>query len=157
MKKIFFILLTLLPLRIFATTTSSSGTRNGGNMSVAAFYQMAQNLLQALAPQSPLRVGGKTVDIKILQSNLDILKVDSSPQALILRGQSVDAINYPNEKRIEFYETRWQTMDDAQRAQLVLHELLGVFAPERRGIPSLIEPHAVRRQKFLFRQPSFCK
>src|SRR5690606_13415200 len=75
-----------------------------------------------------LRAAGIT-DVNIDNLNKSILttKVESTNKELMLDGKPKDAINYPNEKEIEFNRARWDAMTSKSRAILVLHEYLGIL------------------------------
>lgn len=122
--------LIILALTVFSQTlwanTSSSGTRGGGNMEVAAFYSKAQGMLKSLLPHSPLTLANTTLDIQSLIIKMATIKVESVQKQLKIDGAIVDAINYPDKNRIQFNNKSWLTMTNTEQAHLVMHELLGV-------------------------------
>jgi hypothetical protein len=106
--------------------TSTSGTRGGGNMEVAAFYAKAQGILNSLLTQSPLVLADTKLDIQGLINKLAAVKVEAVQKQLKIGQAAVDAINYPDRNLIQFNKDRWLKLSGAEQAQLVIHELLGV-------------------------------
>ncbi|MGZ3695170.1 MAG: hypothetical protein ACXWQO_13605 [Bdellovibrionota bacterium] len=50
---------------------------------------------------------------------------------MILRGQEVDAINFPDQSLIKVNRARWRELNFRARTQLVLHEVFGILNVER--------------------------
>jgi hypothetical protein len=50
---------------------------------------------------------------------------------MILRGQEVDAINFPDQGLIKVNRARWRELNFRARTQLVLHEVFGILNVER--------------------------
>jgi len=105
---------------------SSSGTRGGGNMEVAAFYKTGDAVLAALLPLSPVAVASQKLNIPALQNIFKNTKLFARSKTLHLNGAVVDAINDPVNNTIEFSQKRWKELDNEYRVQLVIHEILGL-------------------------------
>lgn len=50
---------------------------------------------------------------------------------MVLRGQEVDAINFPEKGLIKLNRARWRELNFRARSQLVLHEVFGIMGVER--------------------------
>ena len=120
------LLASVLFFAVHAAAGGSSGTRGGGNIDVAEFYDRADLIINSLMAQSPIQVESQTIDITILQKNLKLVKVQSLRSELTLNGAAVDAINDPEAMRIDFSEPRWRSLTDESKTRLILHELLGL-------------------------------
>lgn len=119
-------LIAILFLLIGVQSAFADGTRGGGNMAVAEFYQTGNVLLKTLLSDSVLATQNKALHVELLLSNLNKTTVSSSPTPLALDGKAVDAINYPDKFQIVFYQSRWEQMSSEAKAHLIIHELLGI-------------------------------
>jgi hypothetical protein len=103
------------------------GTRGGGNAMVADFFQAGDDILQALMPLKTLSIQGQTIDIAKLRSGFEATKIFAKDSDFLdLDGVAVDAINTPDENKIEFSSRRWDRMTAEQHSKLVIHEILGL-------------------------------
>lgn len=110
----------------WASAGSSSGTRGGGNMNAAEFYEIGDSLLEALNAELEVRVESQTISIASLKRLFAQTHVQPVAKSLKIDSVSVDAINYPDINRIELSEPRWTKRSREQKIHLVAHELLGL-------------------------------
>ncbi|MEK2688483.1 hypothetical protein [Bdellovibrio sp. GT3] len=128
MKNLLLILfLYLLPLQTMAGGDDSFGTRNGGNSQASEFFDIGVQILDRLnfRKEIPLSTG-KIFVVKPVVELFKKTTIVVSDKQLHLDGSLVDAINYPDVNRIEFYGESWDRQSKQQKHQLVLHEILGL-------------------------------
>lgn len=125
--------LLLLSLSLFTTISTFAHARdedgdekgNGGDEYAKEFVTLAYDLMESLQ-KNPIPM----VDNQALLAAIRQTKVNSRP-SLTLRGNEVDAINYPDptEPKILLSRAAWDRMATARhrRVFLVLHEYLGIM------------------------------
>ena len=118
----------------------------GGDAHSIEFIQVANRMAEHIffIPEHD-RLG---LDPKLVSETIYSVQVQSVDGKLELNGKSVDAINYPDEKRIEISRASWDGMDAQRRQILALHEYLGIMriADERYQISRHVTTH---RQELL--------
>ena len=106
---------------------AQGGANSGGGGDTVAiqFIQTANRLAEHLLfLQEDDRRG---LDPRALGEAVFSVQVQSTEDKLILNGASVDAINYPSEKRILLSRSGWEKANPELRQVLVLHEYLGIL------------------------------
>lgn len=112
----------LLSILFHANAKAGNELGNGGDLVAQEFIAAGRQVLNELRRKPNPRIA----DMERLATLIETAKV-SSQDTLLLDGKSVDAINYPKEKRIEVNRERWLKAAGAKRASLVLHEYLGLM------------------------------
>ncbi len=121
MKNLMKIFAIIMALGISANAGNEGG---GGNTSVAEFYQVARAVAVHVRYERDTLYG---VSGAQLIAYVGQIKVESSKKSLSLRGKKVEAINYPDEKRIELDTKAWNSLSTRRKVLLVIHELLGLL------------------------------
>ncbi|MGE0615952.1 MAG: hypothetical protein AB7P04_09940 [Bacteriovoracia bacterium] len=130
MKKIVSILVLAWGLSAVAGVEGgggATGVGGGGDAYALEFTAMGRGALgyvRAYADQFP------EIASEELAKAIDATQVTSIDHAYLedARGRrEVDAINYPDVKKIELSRTRWAQLDTDARITLVLHEYLGIL------------------------------
>ena len=98
---------------------------NGGDAYALEFTTLARIIAESLANQ---HIKLADVDAAKFSEQIEKTKVVSLEQT-ILNDTEVDAINYPQENKIEISRSRWKEYKGDQRKKLglILHEMLGVM------------------------------
>lgn len=119
-----FLFLTLLGLICHARAFGLGGvTSNGGDPVAAEFTMMARQIAEVLRNHDNFPVQAEAFALAI-ESTWVVSK-----HRTFLHGQEVDAINYPEERRIEINRSRWLENNTSVRSRYVLvaHEYFGVL------------------------------
>ena len=126
MKNIFI----ALSLFLFASIAIAEQKDSNGGSGVAAEFMEAAHGLIARLYSKPIA----EVDLKSFAAAVAETKVVPK-KSLKLRGDAVDAINYPSRKLIEVSVLRWNklTMTPWVKQQLVFHEYLGILGIDDTG------------------------
>jgi hypothetical protein len=93
---------------------------NGGDSFAQEFISLGRSLVEQLKAKPDPKISEDAL-AAVVESTSVVTK-----DSLDLRGNEVDAINYPEAKRIELSRSRWQGYDQHQKVSLVLHEYLGI-------------------------------
>ncbi len=124
MKKLF-VILALLSLPVSAAIKDGNERGNGGDEYAKEFIRAGLNVAQILET-NPIH----GVDLELLRKAIRETKVNSRV-TLSLRGNEVDAINYPDalNPRILLSRTAWDRLKDSphRRDFLAFHEYLGIM------------------------------
>ena len=128
--KIVFILLVFssLALAFQKPLRGGNSVGNGGDAMAAEFVQTARTALHYLDLKTSSQANLSFI-IQSLARGLNETQVNSNDQ-LFLRGDEVDAINFPELKKIVLSRKRWETYREkglSVRSRLALHEYLGVI------------------------------
>lgn len=121
--KIAFILFFVLPRVLFLPMfANAGGISSGGGDSIAAeFIRIAKNVSQMIE-KNP--VSG--VDSTSFKSAILYTFVISKPRTF-WNNTEVNAVNYPDIKRIEINQHRWNKMNIREKYALVAHEYFGIL------------------------------
>ena len=121
-------------LLIFLSTTApadesgdggATGVGGGGNATVAEFYLYIRSF-NAIAQKHPQEISG-LISVEKLAVIAAAASVDARPTPLLLNGNKVDAINYPEQNKIQVDDTTWIGRSIHDKYQIVVHELLGLM------------------------------
>lgn len=98
-------------------------TSNGGDSVAAEFTKVGRHIVEILRTQVNAAVSSEQFAQAVSTTLV------ASKDRTILRGNEVDAINYPSERRIEVSRIRWLENKDLVRRRyvLVMHEYLGIL------------------------------
>lgn len=154
----------LLALVLFSSSVLAAGGMEGGGGSaqVAQFYKMARFFQASYFPDTASWTDANSNAIIILRTDdgdlglwsysLDQLlrKLTIKPVVgpLLLNGEKVDAINFPDLQEIDLDTTSWAAQDTASKYQIVIHEIIGLlrakdsFNNERYRISELLANHS---------------
>ncbi len=126
MKNIFI----ALSFVVFASSAlAEQKDSNGGSGVAAEFIEAAHDLIERLAVTPVAGVDSQALKIAINETKVVTKK------NLTLRGDAVDAINYPKRKLIEVSVTRWNklALTPWVKLQLAFHEYLGILGIDDTG------------------------
>ena len=116
MKWLILAVVALAPFRAHA----GNELGNGGDSFAQEFVAIGRDFLDRLRatpdPAIPLQRLSDAIE------NTSVVTKDK----LELRGAEVDAINYPDSKRIELNRARWKETGEKEKSSLALHEYLGI-------------------------------
>lgn len=122
---------------------------NGGDEYAKLFINQGADIAEALT-QNPI----PGVDARELMQAVQNTFVNSQ-ERLFLRGDEVDAINYPDARKILVSRTGWDRMSSSphRRAFLVLHEYLGIIGIDdaRYQVSSLLDRAGVCARPYFIR------
>ncbi|MGZ3694041.1 MAG: hypothetical protein ACXWQO_07560, partial [Bdellovibrionota bacterium] len=106
---------------VCASAQAGNELGNGGDVYAKEFVSLGRGVLEKMkaSPDS------KIPDFDAFAKAIEETRVVTEDN-LELEGATVDAINYPQSKRIELNRRRWREYDNEERSALVLHEYLGV-------------------------------
>lgn len=113
-------LILALPLVSFAAKAGNE-VGNGGDGYSQEFISLGRSMLERMRQNPDPRVA----NLEALSEAVEKTNVSTKNQ-LELAGAEVDAINYPETKRIELSRARWKGYNAEEKAALVLHEYLGI-------------------------------
>jgi hypothetical protein len=121
--------LALSALIIFTHLSCFAGNSfgNGGDITSLEFVRYARLAIKYLNESKVPTDLEPTV--KKIENSLEVVKVNSSSELLMLNGNEVDAINYPLESKIVVSRNGWKYIKQYSLFSLytfVLHEYLGV-------------------------------
>ncbi|MBI4042550.1 MAG: ankyrin repeat domain-containing protein [Deltaproteobacteria bacterium] len=98
----------------------------GGDAYALEFVQVARQIHAALSREYPKSL--PQINLNQFRHLIDETIVETTDRELIFNGRAVDAINYPDEKKIVLNRVRWaQIMTYQQKVSLVMHENLGLL------------------------------
>ncbi len=117
MKAIFFLLSFVISLGALAGNEHG----NGGDGYALEFMALGRKAAGEVRLHPDPRISEDSLRKAIETTNV------TTKERLELQGVEVDAINYPEQKRIELNRSRWKEYGLDQKAALVLHEYLGVI------------------------------
>lgn len=125
-------LFLLIILSVFSTTAiAGDGVGNGGDSIASEFILTAKDALRILKGKSEVK---KYLDVDKFEIAILNTKISSTDDSLILNDIEVDAINYPEQKRIKINRSRWLDLRSSSRTvsrfNLVMHEYLGIMKIE---------------------------
>lgn len=102
---------------------ASKEVGNGGDQIAIEFVDLATSVLSYLKQVRPPQI-----DLARLEKAISTVLVESTDEALVLRGAVKDAINFPEEAKILVNRSAWaKRNNDRTRAVLALHEYLGIL------------------------------
>jgi hypothetical protein len=119
-----------------AQFTDGHGEGNGGDAYAAEWTARAHMLYQDLKKLRPEERLG--LDLRALRGAIISTHVISTEEPLQHDGELVDALNFPEERRIEFSRQRWDALAGspvafAREYGLILHEYLDVIGMNDEG------------------------
>ncbi len=113
---------------IFASAVQAGRESGGGNTAAAEFYQLGHRTLVALTQANPIVILERTtINLNDLLKALETSKIEFVNENLSLNGVSVQAINYPDQKKILVSQNAWNGLSPSQKRQLIIHEVLGLL------------------------------
>lgn len=109
-------------LMVLSTGSSFAGNElgNGGDSFAQEFVAIGQKIAERLKNDPDPEVSALTFLEAVEEASV------SSKDRLELRGAEVDAINYPESKRVEINRSRWKEYGIREKTSLVFHEYLGI-------------------------------
>ncbi|WP_413580979.1 hypothetical protein [Bdellovibrio sp. HCB288] len=110
----------------FRADDTSFGTRGGGNGTTAEFNRLGNELFSVLLPARAVVVQDQTIDIASLHVVFKSASITVPNIDFTLDNSTVDAFNYPDQKRIEINANNWVMLPLNAKRQLILHEILGL-------------------------------
>ena len=108
---------------LFISVSALAGNElgNGGDHYAQEFISLGRAIVSKQnADRDPLLPSASELSQVVEETQV------TTKDSLLLREVEVDAINYPEQKKIEVSRARWQKYSAVEKAALVLHEYLGV-------------------------------
>jgi hypothetical protein len=114
---------------------------HGGDTYALEFATLGQKIAQELNLEDNQQLMAKwQLSATTLKTTVQNTLVYSSEEDQVkLRGQIVDAINYPESKKIILNRTRWREAVLSDKLKLVLHEYFGIIGVERDTYTASVE------------------
>ncbi|MCU1441760.1 MAG: hypothetical protein JWP85_2757 [Rhodoglobus sp.] len=131
------LLLLMMLASSFAFGRSDGGNEggHGGDPYALEFSGIAKAIGDKLV-QEETRSGAAFIKWKFKAADFQksakaIRYTSAESDDMVLRGQEVDAINFPDQNLIKVNRARWRELNFRARSQLVLHEVFGILGVER--------------------------
>ncbi len=131
MKKFFFLLIAFTLVGCARTSTHApKGTTSsgGGDPYEGEFRDVARSIVRRLKAREMTELQG--VSVLAFETKAEKLTLTSTDSVLKKDGKVVDALNYPDEGRIELSLIRWPMMGAFTKKRLVVHEIMGLLRIE---------------------------
>ena len=134
MKSLILTLALVWPLLGQAVMEGNEGG-HGGDPYAIEFATIAQGLGAKLAKEeardSALFQKWHFTAANFAQTAKRVRITSDEGESMMLRGQEVDAINFPDKNLIKVNRARWREHNLVARTKLVLHEVFGIMGVER--------------------------
>lgn len=99
---------------------------SGGDAYAAEFKDIGRTVVRRLKAKNIHEV--RTVSVASFEETLERVKVNTTEAVLKKGNDSVDALNFPDDVRIELSLVHWATsLDFYAKRRLVIHEILGLM------------------------------
>jgi len=109
------------------------GSSGGGGIAASEFLQHGNEFTTLLDKSSFPEELLTEEQFEAIKSSFPRINVQATNGPITLDGQILDAINYPEQLKVVFDQTRWRSMYDTDKMKLVLHELFGLNKIEDRN------------------------
>ncbi len=120
----------LIAIAIFSFSRASAGPGSGGGGDTYAieFKRVAEKILETFSKDPSLSSIFPQVDLPTFREKLLSLKIETKDR-LLLNGEEMDAINYPDRNLLLLSRNRWVRISQTpgHQASLAFHELLGLM------------------------------
>lgn len=105
---------------------------SGGNAYAAEFKDIGRTVVRKLKAKNIQEIKG--VSVRLLEETLEKLTVKPTDAVLKKGEDPVDALNFPNDQRVELSLVHWaSSLDFYAKRRLVIHEVLGLMRKDDSG------------------------